>query len=945
VSAVRPAASATYRLQLHAGVTLAQARALVPYLARLGVSHVYASPLLQSRRASRHGYDVVDPTRLDPKLGTEADLAGLVARLRTNAMGLVVDLVPNHMAIGAENRFWDDVLAHGEASRYARWFDVAWRDPNGRATALRIPILGDPRPQILARGELRLACDGGRIRLRYHEHAFPLDPATLAPLIDRVAGPRANPPGARGRAPVRPPDRSRGSEGGPPLTRGARRELREIAAALHALPPREASASRRAERADAALGALAALVRRDATARIALERALATVTGRALAALLEQQAYRLVHWRRAAGDVNYRRFFAVSELVGLRVEDDDVFAATHERALAWARAGQLDALRIDHVDGLADPLGYLRRLRAALDAAGARDVLVLVEKILTGDEQLRAEWPVAGTTGYEYATALDTALIDPRGHAALVAWYDRAVAPRRAAGFRAVAWDGKREMATSWLAPDVRRLADLLTAALARRPPASRRHALRAAVAELLVSFPIYRTYVDGRRGSPARPDRAAILRALADARRRGNVEPAALRQVADVLVRPGALDGRGEFVRRFQQVSGALMAKGVEDTALYRWVPLASRNEVGADPSAPLAGAVARLHAHHALRARRFPAALSATTTHDTKRSADARARLHVLAEIPERWSAQVAAFRARHRSLRRRVDGRRAPDAVTEYLFYQSAVAIWPASDAPVELADVRERLRAYVQKAAREAGVHTSWLAPASTWEDALDRFVAAVCDLPAFRADMRALVASIGRAGLWTALARTLVHLTAPGVPDLYQGDELWSFTLVDPDNRRDVDFAARAAMLAALERRPVDTDVAAALLARPEDGRVKLHTIRTALALRRRAVDVFRGGYVALDRGQPSLRHVIAFARTAERRTAITIVPRLPYALMDGRPEPPVGARVWRDTALRLPAALRRRHWTNVLTGARVETADGMLRLADALAAFPVALLF
>jgi (1->4)-alpha-D-glucan 1-alpha-D-glucosylmutase len=904
VSPVRPATSATYRLQLHAGVSLAAARALVPYLARLGISHLYTSPLLTARRDSRHGYDVVDPTRLDPKLGTDADLATLVSRLRAHAMGIVVDLVPNHMAIGPENHFWDDVLAHGESSRYASWFDVNWRNARGRPIPLRIPILGDPRPQALAHGDLYLIQENGRVRLRYGDHSFPINPASLARLIPGLAtAPGAEPPGSRGWTGGRRAERLSGSErGAPRSTRGAPDDSASLDAALRALAPRD------------------------------------------VARLLEEQVYRLVHWRRAAGDVNYRRFFAVSELVGLRVEDPTVFAATHARVLAWARAGRIDGVRIDHVDGLADPLGYLRRLRGALDDAGARDVLVLVEKILTDDEQLRAEWPVAGTTGYEYLIALDAAFVDPRGLAALIAWYDRAVAPRRAAGFRAVAWDGKREMATSWLAPDVRRLGDLLAGALGRRLSARCRRALRIAVGELLVCFPIYRTYVDGRRGSPARPDRAAILRALAGARRRGRAEPSALRQVVDVLLAPGALGGaRGELVRRFQQVSGALMAKGVEDTALYRWVPLASRNEVGADPSLPVRGAVAHLHAAHAVRARRFPAALSATTTHDTKRSADARARLNVLAEIPERWSAQVAAFRARHRGHRQRVDGRLAPDAVTEYLFYQSALAIWPQRDDAAYLEAVRERVRAYMQKAAREAAVHTSWLAPAADWERALDHFVDAVVASPSFRADMRVLLGSIGRAGLWNALARTLVHLTAPGVPDLYQGDELWSFTLVDPDNRRDVDFARRAALLAALERRPVDVALAGGLLAEPEDGRVKLHTIRTALGLRRRAVDVYRGGYVALDRGQGALRHVIAFARTGARRAAITIVPRLPHALMQGRPEPPIGARVWRDTAVRLPPALRRRRWTNVLTGEHVDPIDGILRLADALAAFPVAL--
>jgi (1->4)-alpha-D-glucan 1-alpha-D-glucosylmutase len=917
--AVRPAATATYRLQLHAGMGLAAARALVPYLDALGVSHLYTSPLLQARRESRHGYDVVDPTRLDPKLGTSADLAALARRLHRRGMGMLVDLVPNHMAVGPENRFWDDVLAHGEASPYARWYDVAWRRPDGRPVPVRIPVLGDLRTRLVARGELRVVVQEDRVRLRYGDGSYPLDPKTLAPLVARAA--RALGPG-----------RVAG-------------ELDDVATALDALAPRDAgtAAHDRATRAGTVLERLAALLRRDSTVLEALERTLATLAGPALSRFLDHQAYRLVHWRRAAGDVNYRRFFAVSELVGLRAEDPAVFAATHARVLAWAAAGLVDWVRVDHVDGLADPLGYLRRLRAALDDAGASDAPVLIEKILTGDEQVRAGWPVAGTTGYEFLNALDAVFVEPRGLAALIAWYRRTcTGRRRVPGFRAVAWTGKQDMADSWLAPDVRRLVELLPDDPARRP-ARRRRALRDAVVELLVCFPVYRSYVDGRPGSPARADRAAVLRALRDARRRGRAEPAALRAIAGVLLAPGRLGGRTPFVRRFQQISGALMAKGVEDTALYRWVPLAARNEVGGDPSLPTTDAVARLHTHLMTRARRFPQALSATTTHDTKRSADARARLATLAEIPERWTACVARWRTRHRPWRRRIDGRLAPDPVTEYLFYQSVVAVWPLAGHATDLGAVGDRVRAYVHKAAREAGLHTSWLTPATDWEDAVDAFGAAVLAAPGFRAEVTALVATVGRAGLWTALARTLVHLTAPGVPDLYQGDELWCFTLTDPDNRGDVDFARREALLATLAATPVDPALARTLVDHPEDGRPKLHTIRAALALRRRAAAVFRGAYVPLDRGQPALRHAFAFARTAGGRAVVTIVPRFALSLMRGESGAPVGPRVWRDTALRLPASLARRRFTNVLTGEMVVPARGTLRLADAFATFPVAL--
>jgi (1->4)-alpha-D-glucan 1-alpha-D-glucosylmutase len=917
---VRPAPTATYRLQLHADFPLEAARRLVPYLGRLGISHVYASPILAARADSRHGYDVVDPTRLDPKLGTPAELRALARTLDRRRMGLLVDLVPNHMSVASENPFWEDVLQHGEASRHARWFDVAWRSTGGRRIPLRLPVLGDRRARVVERGEIRLVLEHGRVRVAYFDARFPLDPATLGPIVGEAAL-RLGP-----------------SRSG--------RELAAIATALGALPPRDGSSAApadRTRRAAVALARLEALVHADRSARAGLERTLAAVTGATLARLLELQVYRLVYWRRAAGDVNYRRFFAVSELIALRMEDPIVFAATHARILGWVGNGLVDGLRIDHVDGLADPRGYLVTLRRALDERGARDAFVLVEKILTGDEQLRAEWPVAGTTGYEFSNALDTLFVDPGGLAAITQWYRRNLGA--ATGFRAVAWAGKREMADSWLRPDVRRLAELFAATL--RPRDRRPHARPAeveAIVELLVAMPVYRTYVDARARSPLPIDRTIVGRALADARRRGRASPAALRAVANVLLHPAAVGTRAAFVRRFQQTSSAVMAKGVEDTALYRWIPLAARNEVGADPSGPPTNAVGALHAFLATRARRTPNGLSATTTHDSKRSADLRARLHVLSEMPARWTACVARWRARHRRWRRRIDGRLAPDAVSEYLFYQTAVGLWPAhAGAPLD--EIRERIRAYALKAAREAGVRTTWLEPVPAFEAALDAFVVRAFASPTFRAEAAAMAAAIARSGLWTALSGTVVHLTAPGVPDLYQGDELWNFSVVDPDNRRDVDYAVRAERLAWLERRPVDAGLAQRLVAEPDDGRMKLHVIRSALGLRRRAPAVFRGAYVPLTAGHGALRRVFAFARVAGRSAAIVVVPRLVLGALHGRDEPPIGARTWGTASLTLPSALSRGRLTNVFTGERLDASRGVLPIAAALASFPVALLW
>jgi (1->4)-alpha-D-glucan 1-alpha-D-glucosylmutase len=890
----------------------------VPYLDALGVSHLYASPLLRARAGSGHGYDVVDPTAIDPARGSEEALAALVGALRARGQGLVLDIVPNHMAASAENPFWEDVLAHGPGSPYARWFDVDWTSRAGIPAPVLLPVLGDVRARVLARGELGVALAGGALRVRYFEQGFPLDPATLPLLLEPVLA-------------------------APGVEDDVRAALAGLLATLRALPPwraRAATAAGWRVVADDGVARLARLLREAPRLRAAVHAWLDGLAhgspGQArLRAVLDAQPYRLVYWGRAADEISYRRFFNVSDLIGVRVEDADVFAATHARLLAWAAADRLDGVRVDHVDGLLAPGAYLARLRAALaTAAPGRTLTVHVEKILSGDERLPASWPVAGTTGYEFATAVDAVLFDPGGAGALAGWYRRAIGGR--GGFRAAARAGKRQVLRTWLAADARRLGRGLAAVLrGEGRPGPGVAALVRALVEVMVHFPVYRTYVEPDAPVPSAADRDAIARALAGARRAARAPAAALDAVAAVLAEPGASAARLAFVQRFQQTTGPVMAKGVEDTALYRWVPLAARNEVGSEPDAPLADAAPRLHAWLAARAARWPQALSTVTTHDTKRSADVRARLAVLSERPAAWIARVERWRRRHRALARDVDGRRAPDAALEYLIYQTLVGVWPLG--PVDRDALAARVRGYVRKAAREAKVHTSWLRPHPAFEEAVDAFVAALLADEGFVADVAAAAGDIARPGLWNALARTLVHLTAPGVPDVYQGDETWCFTLTDPDNRRPVDFAAHAAMLAGLAARPVDEALAAELVAHVEDGRAKLHVVRTALALRRTAPALFAGAYDALATTGTSAGRVFAFARRAGGRMAVTIVPRL-VASLGGSP---VGD-VWGDTACTLPAGTAR--LVNALTGAAVAPEAGGVAVARALAAFPVALL-
>ena len=962
------ALTATYRLQLHGEFPLERAREIVPYLERLGISHIYTSPVAMARPGSTHGYDVADPTRLNPELGTEHDRTALVAALHEARMGWVLDIVPNHVGTGASNPFWEDLLARGRASRWADWFDVDWEDrPERLRGRLLIPVLGDTLDAVLERGELRVVRRGERWRLSYFENGFPLSEESAELLADLAT-------------------EGENGEGG--RSRGAG----------------------------------------DAEPGVALPAA-------RMRELLDRQHYVLAHWRRAAGEINYRRFFDVNELAGLRVEDPRVFEETHALALRWVEEGALDGLRIDHIDGLADPRGYLERLRAAVDARtaprGRGDAFpIYVEKILSPGERLRDDWPVQGTTGYEVLNDIESVLVDAEGLDRIESHYRRLLRLRHEmVTFAEVARRGKLYILRGALRADVLRLARQLAPVARRDPRAARlpREALVEAITELVAALPVYRTYIDGRTPEPHPDDRRWLERAFAAARRRGAAPAPALDLLERVLLAPprggGEDEARLRWIRRFQQTTGPAMAKGVEDTALYLYVPLLSRNEVGGEPDRALGDAVTDFHRANAERAARWPGALVATTTHDTKRSGDVRARLDVLAEIPEEWAAHVLRWRKLNRRHRRKVSGRLEPDANTEYLLYQSLLGIWPLgglssgsagapprnhdggegaaashrsdahrtgesrgeragvgappehhdgdagtesphpSDAerspttPGEPAEsllpseerrrLRERLEHYILKAAREGKMRTSWTDRNDAFENAVVSFLHAILDpgeSAPFLDDLGRFARRIARPGLWNALSRTLLHLTVPGTPDLYQGDELWSFTLVDPDNRRPVDYALRSRLLGDLE---AGADPAA-LLARPDDGRIKLLVTSRILGARRADPALWsRGDYLPLqaEGSGGAGPHIVSFARRHEERAAIVVAPRLPLAL-DPTGAPPVGERVWGDAHIPLPPELRGRRWRCALTGLEIpaSSAGDALRVAPVLGILPVALL-
>ncbi len=946
---------ATCRLQVNRDFPLRDVHGVVDYLDRLGVSHVYLSPVLQARPGSMHGYDVADPSTLNPEIGTDQEWRALIDELHRRNMGVLLDIVPNHMGVGSANPFWEDVLANGQTAHYAHWFDIDWEPPQRALRGrLLVPVLGDELPTVVEREEIRLQWADDRIRLTYFDHSFPIDPATAPRILQYAAA------------------------GLPPDSDGTR-ALRTAVASFERIPIRTAlSPERQVQRyrfAEDGWTALAGAREDHPELRQALDRALseyprAPEGHQRMLSFLDAQAYRLAFWRRAASEINYRRFFEINELAALRMEDPVVFGERHRLLFQWIEEGLIDGLRIDHIDGLLDPLGYLRRLRAAVEerlpAGFGGTFLIVVEKILSLGERLREEWPVEGTTGYEFLNDLEATLIDPDGAAAIEHGYRRIVRIRSAsADFHEVAHRGKLHVLRSALRADVARLAALL-APIARRQPSTaalRRTQLFEGIVQMIAALPVYRTYLTNEQERIDEEDRRWMIAALDEARRRAVVPDALLELIAGAFLNLGQPESEEEraerlrFVLRFQQTSSPATAKGVEDTAIYRYLPLASLNEVGGEPSRSLRDAVGVLHEANAERQRRWPRNLLAVSTHDTKRSADVRARIDVLSEIPERWLRDVMLWRRHARVFRTRLRQRLAPDAATEYLLFQNLVGIWPALDggrfpSDERLAEIRDRIGEYVLKASREAKAQTSWTDPDEEWERALARYIERLFDGGARSPVLRgvaALAKEIARPGLWNALSRHLLQLTAPGVPDLYQGDDLWNFSLVDPDNRRAVDWTIRNDLLERLGW-ILSLDPSAErereLVRQPENGAIKLHLTRLVLALRQRHPGLFwRAGYAPLAVAGAAARHIVAFARAEDGAALIVLVPRLVRSLTGGG-APPLGTEVWRDTTVRLPDRLPGTLRSLCGAAGSVSTASGArtLQVGDILDSFPVALL-
>ena len=970
---------ATYRLQLGPDLTFDDAARLVPYLVALGISDCYISPFFEAASNRSHGYDVSDHGRFRDELGGEAAFNRFAQVLRHHGLGLLIDVVPNHMGIAASrNAWWTDVLMHGASSPYAPFFDIDWAPVKGElANKVLLPLLGDQYGVVLDRGELRLQLDDGRFTIHYYDTVLPLAPRTYV----QILGHRLDQLEA-----------ALGSE------HAALLELKAVYQLLLTIPHRtETNPERLAARhreTDIAQQKFAKLLETSGDVRDFITENVRLFNGTPgdsrsfdlLDGLLHDQVYRLASWRVAGEEINYRRFFDINELAAIRMEDPRVFAETHRLIFRLIREGIVTGLRIDHPDGLYAPGEYFRRLQracyletvhgkvaaeAAADSTARRDrallehydaiqqergaslrpFYIVAEKILAPGERLPDHWAVLGTTGYEFLNLLNGLFVDRQQAAAADRIYMRLLHQRPS--FPEIVYQSKRLIMETSMAAEVSMLGHRLdrTSEKHRSSRDFTLASLTRALREIIASFPVYRTYVGDSGNGPSDRDREYIGRAVAAAKRRTPTMDVSIYDwIHDLLLLkfPAWSDEADhaehlDFVLRFQQTTGPVTAKGYEDTAFYRYYRLVSLNEVGGDPSR-FGTRVAEFHAANATRQASSPHALSATSTHDTKRSEDVRARINVLSEMPGEWRARVGAWQKANRRYRVVVDGQPVPGPNEEYLIYQTLVGAWPIS---------LERLQAYLLKAIHEAKVETSWINPAARYDEAVLSFAEAILDpgrSAAFLADFTRFQTRIAAFGVINSLAQLLAKVTAPGVPDFYQGTELWDLSLVDPDNRRPVDWALRRRLLEALVKEIEGTQDLAALarglLKNREDGRAKLYLTRQALAFRRERAALFeRGEYRPLEAQGPLAEHVCAFARVAEGEVALTVVPlHLARRRVD---DPPLGLDYWGDTWLPIPDDLGGR-FGNVLTGETVEvgpTAEGRgLALGRALASFPVALL-
>lgn len=949
--------TATYRLQLNQHFTFREAAAIIPYLSSLGISHCYVSPYLRARPGSLHGYDIIDHNSLNPEIGRAEDYDYFIGELHRHGMRQILDIVPNHMGVmGSDNAWWLDVLENGEASDYAEFFDIDWYPVKDELQGkVLVPVLGDQYGTALEKGELKLTFDAehGEFSIFYYQHRFPIAPREYPRIlgfeIDRL-------------------QQLMGSTNEDFL------EFRSIITAFTHLPERqESTREQRAERnREKAVQKrrLAALCGRSPQARDFVAHNVELFNGTPdnprsfdlLHELIKAQPYRFAQWRVAADDINYRRFFDINDLAALRTENDDVFNKTHHFIFELIAQGKVDGLRIDHPDGLYDPAAYFLKLRDRLKAELSpqnREAYLVVEKILTGKERLRQDWPVDGTTGYEYANLVNGLFVDQASAHRMQRIY-RSFS-EVAAEFNDIVYQCKKLILKVGVASELTVLSNLLSKiALANRHTCDfTLNSLRSALAEIIANFPVYRTYVNG--SSVSEKDRCYVDRAITAAKRRSN---AADLSIFDFIRRTLLVEVNGSgsgwykqavlrFAMKFQQVTSAVMAKGLEDTAFYRYYRLISLNEVGGDPNW-FGTSIDDFHQANQERLAHWPDSMLALSTHDSKRSEDVRARLNVLSEIPNEWHLHLRRWRDWNRSKKQMLDGTAAPSRNDEYLLYQTLIGVWPGDQLDDSgWAKFVDRIEQYMLKAVREAKEHTSWAHTNSEYENSVRSFVRATLQrtpVNRFLTDVEEFQKRIAYIGVLNSLSQTLLKLTSPGVPDIYQGNEVLTFNLVDPDNRQPVDYPFREKLLDKLSQMgqttqsPQDSSLQTVFAGQCPSSS-KLYLTWKTLNLRRDHAALFqRGEYIPLAATGDKSDHVVAFARRHQGRTAIIAAPRLCAGLLPDRRA--VGdASIWGNTLLsfRDPVASC---YHSVFTGECIRANAGNLQLpvATLFRQFPTALL-
>ncbi len=947
---------ATYRLQLNRNFTFAQAAEIVPYLAELGISHCYTSPCFAARSGSTHGYDVVDPNAFNEEIGGMDDFKRFNQILKDHTIGQIMDIVPNHMGVmGSDNVWWLDVLENGPSSSYAEFFDIDWEPVKGELRQkLLIPVLGEPYGKALEQGSLKLAADTacGSFSILYYTHRFPLDPRTYPTVLNRrldLLEIRMGPDNpffiellslitAFGQlAPAAEPDAKKVR-----IRRRDKEILKDRLAVLadkcpdikhYLLETEDEYNNRTAEASNLS----------------------------AFHALLEEQTYRLANWRVAADEINYRRFFDINDLAALCVEKEEVFTATHRLIFDLIRQGRIEGLRIDHPDGLFAPAQYYHRLCNQLQPTPTEKqeipVYLIAEKILAHYEHLPPEWPVYGTTGYDFASLANNLFIDKKSEKRMSRIY------RRFTGvtddFDTILYQCKKQIMRLVLASELNVLANRLDK-LSERNWQTRDFTLnnlREALSEVAACFPVYRTYIT--ENDISSQDRNAIDRAISRAKKNSPISDHTIFDFLRSILLPEQESGMShefrlaavDFAMRFQQFTAPVMAKAMEDTAFYVYNRLVSLNEVGSDPRR-YGASIAAFHRLCRERAERWPHSMLTTSTHDSKRSEDARCRLNVLSEVPDEWNRRLLYWSRLNRGHVKVLSGKKAPSANDEYLLYQTLLAIWPSLGGQAQdPAPLRERLLAYMEKACREAKTHSSWAEPNPSYEEALSSFIdALLTDGTPFLSDFIEFHHIIACLGLYNSLSQSLLKLTAPGIPDIYQGCELWNFCLVDPDNRQPVDYTVRKDMLAELKGRVSHTDardLAGQLLATMEDGRLKLFLTWRLLSFRSQHEDLFRlGGYIPLLSIGPRAENLCGFARRFGKKTVVSVCSRFFSSLTDQGRTPPCGA-VWADTYLETPAE-HTGSWHDILTGksSQSKTISGkaVLSMEEVFSILPIAFL-